>query len=207
MNIQCDAANNHQVGYLQSMVFHRKLINDHSSYGWGHILLHWLIAFAIIGLYPLGLYIETLDYYDPAYRTVPYWHKSIGALIIFALVFRVLWRVLNKPPAPLPQPEPMKQLAKLAHLMLYALLILTLVSGYLISTADGRSIEVFSWFNIPALPFAFDNQEDIAGEIHLFAATALISISSLHALAALKHHFIDKDTTLTRMLALHEDPQ
>lgn len=187
------------------MALNHKLLNDDKYYGWGPILMHWIVALAIIGLYPLGLYIETLDYYDPAYRTVPVWHKSIGLILAAVLLVRLFWRLFNKPPAALPQPAMMKLASKLAHLGLYILLIVTLISGYLISTADGRAIELFNWFSVPALPIALDNQEDIAGEVHFIAATILISLASVHALAALKHHYIDKDQTLKRMLALREE--
>lgn len=187
------------------MALHSKLLNDQHHYGWLAIALHWLIALATIGLYPLGLYIESLDYYDPAYRTIPAWHKSIGLLVVAVLLIRLAWRLINTPPNPLPQPRIQMQAAKIAHIGLYLLLVVTLLSGYLISTADGSAIDLFNWISIPALPYAIENQEDIAGEIHFIVATLLISLAALHAGAALKHHYIDKDSTLKRMLAIQED--
>ena len=80
------------------------------------------------------------------------------------------------------------------------LLVIIVFLGYLISTASGDSIEVFNWFEIPATITSIENQEDIAGELHYWFALSIIIIASLHALAALKHHFIDKDKTLLRML-------
>lgn len=187
------------------MPLNHKITNDESTYGWGPVIMHWLIALAIIGLYPLGLYIETLTYYDPEYRTVPVWHKGIGLIISAVFVLRLLWRFANKPPKELPQPAMLALLSKLIHGLLYLLLAVVLISGYLISTADGRGIELFGWFTVPALPYSFENQEDIAGEVHFITATVLISFAALHAAAALKHHFIDKDSTLKRMLALREE--
>jgi len=75
-----------------------------------------------------------------------------------------------------------------------------MLSGYLISTADGRAIEVFGQLSIPALPFNFANQEDIAGNIHEILAWTLVLLSLGHGLAALKHHFINKNNTLLRMI-------
>ena len=187
------------------MTMHKKLLNDRQDYGWLPIIMHWLIALAVLGLYPLGLYIDSLSYYDPEYRTVPAWHKSIGLLVMAVFVVRIPWRLINKPPMALPQPKLHEIAAKVAHAGLYLLLLITLISGYLISTADGSSIELFNWFSVPALPYAIENQEDIAGEIHFLVATLLISLAALHAGAALKHHFIDKDITLKRMLAIQED--
>jgi cytochrome b561 len=79
------------------------------------------------------------------------------------------------------------------------MLVLTF-SGYLISTADGKAIDVFEVISIPALPFAFDNQEDIAGDLHEICAWLLVVIVSLHAFAALKHHIVDRDKTLLRII-------
>lgn len=183
----------------------RKLFNSDDRYGLVPIALHWLMAFTIIGLYPLGLYIESLDYYDPAYRTVPMWHKSVGILLALLFVFRLLWKFFDKSPKPLPQSRLLQNAATMAHHLLLLLLAITLCSGFLISTADGSSISVFNWVDIPALPFAFEHQEDIAGEIHFIVATLLISLAAVHAAAGLKHHFVDKDRTLKRMLAIRED--
>ena len=79
-------------------------------------------------------------------------------------------------------------------------LLLIFFSGYLISTADGRAIPVFEVFHVPALTYAIDNQEDIAGDIHQYLVYLLIAMVSLHALAAIKHQFINKDGTLMRMI-------
>jgi cytochrome b561 len=73
------------------------------------------------------------------------------------------------------------------------------ISGYLISTADGRAIEVFGWFELPAT-LTLVNQEDVAGVIHWGLAWTLMATVALHAVAAIKHHWLDKDKTLVRML-------
>jgi cytochrome b561 len=82
------------------------------------------------------------------------------------------------------------------------LLFAIMLSGYLISTADGRGLEVFEWFTLPATLSGLEQQEDIAGRVHLYLAWSVIVVAALHALAALKHHFIDRDVTLKRMLGL-----
>lgn len=187
------------------MPLNKNILNDQHHYGLGHATLHWLMALAIISLYPLGLYIESLDYYDPAYRIVPNWHKSIGLLVIALLSIRLLWRICNRPPKALPQPVWQKKAASFAHAALYLLLVLTLLSGFLISTADGSPIAFFGLFEVPALPYAIEQQEDIAGEIHFIVATSMIVLVALHAAAALKHHYVDRDSTLKRIFAIKED--
>jgi len=79
-------------------------------------------------------------------------------------------------------------------------LFAVMIAGYLISTAEGVGIPVFDWFEVPALVSGLPDQADTAGAIHLYLAWVLVIFSGLHALAALKHHFIDRDVTLTRML-------
>jgi len=181
------------------MAITRRITNDSSSYGWGPIIMHWLVALAIILLFGLGLYISGLSYYDPEYRTVPHWHKSIGLLLAGLFMLRIGWRLFNRPPTPLPQNKLLTLATHATHSLLYVILAGVLVSGYLISTADGRAIAIFNWFEVPAIPALLDNQEDIAGEIHEIAAWGLIALAALHALAALKHHFINRDDTLKRM--------
>ena len=92
------------------------------------------------------------------------------------------------------------KVAKAGHGLLYLMLIVLFISGYLISTADGHSIDVFNWFSVPGFGSFVENQEDIAGEIHEIIAFGIIGLAVLHALAALKHHFLDRDNTLSRMI-------
>ncbi|MBV1920173.1 MAG: cytochrome b [Pseudomonadales bacterium] len=180
-----------------------KLTNQLQHYGLISILLHWVMAITIVGLFSLGLWMTSLGYYDSWYKQAPTIHKSIGILLAGVWVFRVLWNLTNTKPQPLATHTPTeKKLAYLAHLTLYVLMGCIMVSGYLISTADDRAISVFGWFEIPATLTSIENQEDIAGDIHFYLALSLISLASLHALAAIKHHLIDKDDTLRRVTSL-----
>ncbi len=86
------------------------------------------------------------------------------------------------------------------------LLLALVASGYLISTADGRPVEVFGWFEVPATLHGIEGQEDAAGDIHFLLAMVLLGVVVLHALAALRHHLVLKDATLRRMLAPQPDP-
>lgn len=175
--------------------------NTHDGYGMVAIALHWVVALVVVGLFALGLWMVELTYYDPWYRRAPDIHKSIGVLLFATMLLRLAWRLTNPSPAPAPGvSEREHRLARLAHGLLYALLFAIMLSGYLISTADGRPIEVFGWFSVPATLARREAQADIAGELHLILAVTAIVIAALHALAALKHHFIDRDRTLLRML-------
>ena len=177
------------------------LRNTSTGYGLVAIALHWSMALVVIGLFALGLWMTSLDYYDAWYKRGPELHKGIGVLLFLVLTSRLLWRWSN----PLPRPEPThapweRRLAGIAHRALYVLMFAVMIAGYLISTADGRSINVFGLFSVPATLSGLPEQEDIAGLVHEWLAYSLIGLATLHALAALKHHFIDRDRTLARML-------
>ncbi len=176
--------------------------NTTKGYGVAAISAHWLTAIAVLILYPLGLYIVSLTYYDPAYRIVPHWHKSLGILLLMGVTVRFAWRLANPRPTPLENHKPWeRRLAHAVHALLYGFLFTVPLTGYLISTADGRPIDVFGWFSVPALaPVVVTNQEDVAGWWHFWLATALVVLVGLHAVGALKHHLIDRDLTLKRII-------
>ena len=182
------------------------LKNTKESFGFISKTVHWLMAVLLIDLFAVGLYMTELDYYDSLYHTLPWWHKSIGLLVIGLLIFRFIWKMIN------PVPEALKTHKKwevfLAHLLqrlFYGLILLIGISGYFISTAKGKGIDFFNFFEVPAIPSTIlkaleEDSADLIGEIHEILAITLIVFAALHALAALKHHFIDKDETLLKMI-------
>ncbi|WP_426414669.1 cytochrome b [Aestuariirhabdus sp. LZHN29] len=179
------------------------LKNSTSGYGWVSIILHWLSAIAIFGLFGLGLWMTDLGYYDAWYTKGPDLHRSAGLLLFATIVLRWIWRQANPRPLPEPGLKPWEVTsAEWAHRAMYGLLIAISISGYLISTAQGDPIALFNWLQVPALFGEVDGMEDIAGEIHFYLAWTLVALSTVHALAAIKHHLIDGDNTLNRMLGL-----
>lgn len=163
--------------------------------------LHWITAITVIGLFAMGLWMRELGYYDPWYHKAPFWHKSVGLALLVLVVIRLGLRLHKGHPPPLPSHARWEiLLARLTHVALYLLLFAAFASGYLIATADNRPAPFFGLLEIPAAFTAFEHQEDIAGDIHEICTWALIVLAGLHALAAFKHHFVDRDTTLRRML-------
>lgn len=175
--------------------------NTASRFGVVTIGIHWLVAVAVFGLFGLGYWMVDLSYYDDWYRTGPDIHRSIGILLLMVMVLRLAWRFINPVPRPLPNHSRFEVLAAHgAHLLLYVLVFVAMISGYLISTADGSSISVFNWFEVPSVTGRIKGMEDTAGLIHYWATWALVVLAGLHGLAAIKHHLIDRDDTLRRML-------
>lgn len=175
------------------------LSNTRTGWGLVSIVLHWLSAAAVVGLFILGWWMTGLGYYDSWYNAAPWWHRSVGMLLLFATLIRIVWGLMQ--PTPLSHGRGIERLAaSLGHVALYALLIGVLVSGYLISTAEGDPISVFGWFRVPATITGLPEQATLAGTIHWYGAIALMVLSAGHALAAMKHHWINGNDTLVRML-------
>ncbi len=172
-----------------------------NAYGTVSKINHWLSAIIVIALYFVGRWMVDLDYYNSWYVDAPNLHKSFGVLVALITSFRFLWKKLTPSPAPNPNHSiNIQRLSTSAHYLMYLCLSVIFISGYLISTADGRAIQVFNLISIPALPTSITNQTEISGIIHEYATDLLMLTIVLHALAALKHHFIDKDNTLIRIL-------
>lgn len=176
------------------------LLDNNQKYGLISKFFHWLSAPTIIALYVLGKWMEDLDYYHEWYHSAPHIHKSIGILLAFLTLCRVAWKVLTPSPTPIEQhSKNIQRLSRWVHTAMYVLLIIAIGSGYLISTADGRSIDIFNLFSIASLGELFEQQEDIAGFIHEQATNGLILLAIIHIVGAIKHLLIDRDNTFSRI--------
>ena len=172
--------------------------NTQHGYGLIARFFHWFMALSIFAMFGFGLWMSSLSLYDSWYKQAPYLHKSYGIILFFMLVARLVWRGVNVQPddsylRPLEQ-----RLSHLMHLGFYALLVVLMIAGYMISTVDGSSIDVFGLFSIPSF-YQQKGLEDAAGLVHEILAFTIMALAGLHIVAALKHHFIDHDVTLTRM--------
>lgn len=174
--------------------------NRENSYGIISIGLHWLLAIALLGMFAVGTWMVDLGYYSEWYHRAPELHKTTGIVIFALMLLRLLWRWSNPKPIALGKVVWQNRAAEVVHQLFYLLVILIAVSGYLISTAEGQGIDVFGLFTVPALDWGFELQADRAGDIHAALAWALIILAALHITAAFKHHFINHDNTLKRML-------
>lgn len=160
------------------------------------IVLHWTIAALIITNLAIGLLLDSLKIF-----TV---HKSIGMLVLLLSVARLVWRLTHRPP---PLPATVKRwetgLAHAVHWLLYALMILIPLSGWIFTSASLKRhpLTFFGLFPLPMFPVAQDKAlSDTVAERHEQLAYLMIALLVLHVVAALKHRFLDGDRTLDRML-------
>lgn len=168
------------------------------------IILHWIIGLAIIFMLAMGLLLDSIpdDYKFQAYQ----FHKSLGLTILVLSFVRLFWRLTHRAPA---LPDGMKLweiwAAKLTHIGFYFLMIAIPLSGWaLVSAAPAPYNFPVMWFGLfewPHLPLPVDKElSHDFGEAHEVLAYLTIVLLGMHIGAALKHHFINKDNVLTRMI-------
>lgn len=182
--------------------------------------LHWLIAFALLGMFVLGWYmtdlpkdspkIASIDLFDLGIFTVQqaepasirgfYFnlHKSIGVTLLALIAFRVYWRLTHEPPALLASLKAWeKKLAAWSHKILYLLMLALPVSGLIMASYSKYGVK---WFGLKLIPGMDNNplREKLA-EVHELIGIVLLVVIVVHVLGALKHKFIDKDEALKRM--------
>lgn len=162
--------------------------------------LHWLIAVLILGMLLLGFYVQDLPF-SPQKLQLIAWHKWIGVSIFGLVLIRLLWRLAHPAP-PLPAHLPAWQTwgAHLGHGALYLLMLAIPLSGWLMSSAKGVPTV---WFGVVRLPDLLARNADLGdrlANLHWILNLALIAVLLAHVAAALKHHLIDRDDVLRRML-------
>ena len=172
------------------------------SYGLVFIILHWTTAALVFSLFAMGVWMRSLNYVHPWYHRAPHLHESFGMILFAILVFRAAWAALASKPEPVPMPAWERLAASAVQKSLYILLFAITISGCLIAAPDGRPIDLFNIARVPAVVTGIEHQEDKAGAIHFYLAYFTVGLAGMHALAALKHHFIDRDRTLLSMLGI-----
>jgi len=177
-----------------------QLRNTADNYGALAKFLHWTIVILIIAQYVIIEAAEELP--DGLEKlTMITRHKSIGILVLALALVRIGWKLANKgQPAPVPMPRPQRIAAAAGHGLLYLLILAQPISGWMMSSAANYPVTFFGWFELPALVAANEDMHEFYEEVHEFLFTALLVVTVVHVLAALYHHFVQKDDTLRRML-------
>lgn len=161
---------------------------------------HWVIALLIIGLLALGLYMGSVEF-SPFKLKLYGWHKSFGFVVLVLIALRLSWRLSHRYPQSLPSHMKWEKiLAKLTHFALYFCAFAMPLSGWAMSSASGHGAQIFGLFNLPAIMPESKDLDHLFEEIHEITAWGLMGLIALHFVGAVKHHIIDKDSTIKRML-------
>ena len=165
------------------------------------MLLHWVVAVLLLGQFVLGWYLEGIARGIPARGYFVNLHKSTGLLIGLVILVRIGWRLAHAPP-PLAVSIPrwQRQAAAASHYLLYVLMLVMPVSGYLASNFSKFGINFFN--SVKLAPWGSDDKllYAIFNQTHIVASWLLLTLVLVHVLAALKHLLVDRDTVFLRML-------
>ncbi|KTC87545.1 MULTISPECIES: cytochrome b [Legionella] len=176
-----------------------RIRNSETHFGLITILLHWIIAILIIGLLALGLYMVDLPISLEKLKLYG-WHKEYGLLALALVILRLGWRLINITPN-LSIPFLEKIAARAVHWAFYGFMFAMPITGWLVTSSAGLPASFFGLFTLPDL--VGPNHENLVffTSLHEWLGYGLIATIILHTLAALKHHFINKDDILRRMIS------
>ncbi|MFL6657937.1 MAG: cytochrome b [Massilia sp.] len=165
------------------------------------ILFHWLIALLIIGAFTMGLVMSDMPGISPTKLKYYSWHKWAGVTILGLATLRLLWRLGHKaPPYPANMPGWQQTAANALHGLLYVMMFAVPLSGYFYTLSAGFPVVYFGLFELPVLMAKNDALKPVLKEVHFWLNMGLAAMVALHVAAALKHHFIDRDGVLKRMM-------
>ena len=177
------------------------LRSTETHWGIASRFLHWVTLLLLLVTVPIGTFMDDLPTGANKVRLFAL-HKSIGITILGLVVLRVLWRLADRRPLEVPMPMWQSRAARGLQLSLYVLLFAVPLAGWVMNSASGFPLRWFGLVNLPALTSADKGVKALFDDLHAWAAWTLVVLAAGHAVAALKHHFIDKDATLRAMLPL-----
>jgi len=173
--------------------------NTNRSWGVLSKTLHWLIVILIINQWWIAERAHELKF--SAKIAALGWHKSFGITILALAIVRLVWRWANPVPALQSEIRPWEKLiAQVAHLLLYGLIFALPLTGWLMSSAKNIPVSWFKLFQLPDLVAPDKAFGESMEHLHGLLFNALVVVAALHIVGALKHHFIDKNDVLRRML-------
>ena len=176
------------------------LRNTDQSWGAPAKLLHWVVALLVLVQICLG-WAAVSWRLSPTKLDLFVWHKSIGMLILLLMLVRLVWRSINVAPSlPIGMAPPERLAANLSHLLLYMLLFLMPLTGWIISSAANIPFRIFWLVPLPAVVQPDKVLADEVARVHLALFFVLALLLMLHIGAALRHHFVKRNDVLKRML-------
>ena len=168
---------------------------------WGSLTkaLHWIIVLLIINQWVIAERAEELK--GLAKLQTLGWHKSFGMTILMLAIVRLVWRWMNPVPDLSNETKPWERvLARVSHFLLYALIFAMPLTGWMMSSARNFPVSWFKLFQFPDLVAPADQTYRLLLYWHHQLFKVLVAVALLHIAGALKHHFIDRNDVLKRML-------
>ena len=170
-----------------------------ARYGAVAIALHWLTVALVVANLTLGVSMVPLPL-SPQKLQWYMWHKWIGITVFIVTCVRLAWRARHRPPPHVPMADWQRRAAAGSHILMYVLLTAIPLSGWLYSSSTGVQVVYLGLFPLPDLVPKDRSLATVLKWSHVGLNSALFALALVHAAAALKHHFVDRDSTLARML-------
>jgi len=163
--------------------------------------LHWLIALLIVTGFYLGWIMADIPGFTPTKLKYFSWHKWIGVTVFALAAIRLAWRLTHRAPEMQSDMALLQKIAaQAAHVILYVLMFVIPASGYLYSSAAGIQVIYLGIVPLPTLIGPDAAMKVMLKTAHIWLNYTLLALVTVHTLAALKHHFIDRDGLLARMI-------
>ena len=163
------------------------------------IVMHWTIAAAVVGLMALGWWMQTIPKQPVGPRADAYnLHKSIGLVALLLMAVRLAWRASHRPPELPPLPRWQAHAAVAVHLLLYAVMFIAALSGYIGSATSGYPVKFFGWV-LPSWSGPHDAIKDACSVVHLVSNWVLVATVGAHVAATIYHQWILRDDLFWRM--------
>lgn len=170
------------------------------SYKAGARWLHWLMALLILAMIPVGFLMIQEGLSRPLQNNLFIFHKNVGVLLLVLIVVRIVYRMRNAPPPePTHLPAWQVKIAGLTHGLLYTLLFVMPLAGYVRVRAGGFPIEALDAMGIPALVPKSETLAGFAKSVHFYGGWAIAILVAMHVGAALQHGLIKRDGVFSRM--------
>jgi len=164
-------------------------------------IIHWLSALLIFFMFISGWYMVELGYYSPWYNRLPELHYAFGMALMLVWFIKIIRLLTGRQKRLSPPVKPFERiLSQLTQSLFYVFIVTLVITGYLMMTADGQAKILFKAINLPAFTQFSGAVVDTMGWVHEYDAYLLMLFVALHVIGAVKHHFIDKDDTLKRII-------
>lgn len=174
---------------------------DPRSPGYGTLarLLHWITVAVIAIMIPVGIAMTSAGF-ESIEDELYILHKNLGVIVLLLILFRIAWRITHRPePLPASLPPLQQRIAATTHGLLYVLLLLMPITGYIRTVGGDFPIELLNALGVPPLVPVMKETAEVFSVIHKFSAYAILALIVAHVTAAMQHALINRDGVISRI--------
>ncbi len=176
------------------------MVHDTAAYNGLAKGLHWLVLLLVVGQFSVAWTMPDIHHGTQPVGLIA-WHLSIGLCILLVMLVRLGWRMVSQvPPPPADLPASLRLLSRVTHFVLYALLIILPLLGWINASARGWPVMFFGVVPLPQLVSSGSASGMQMGDVHRAVALVLLGVAGLHIAGTLYHLLVLRDGVVRRML-------